>query len=92
MPLHSIAFPEPRGHRAWSMDVLSSQPSVSGYRATVLAVSLSPRLMPMLTTVAGTVQPAKTLVKGAVAAGSMAIATTRRFGASVTAYDVRRAT
>lgn len=81
----------PRTTRAQSMDVLSSQSSVSGYRAAVLAASLSPRLMPMLTTAAGTVQPAKVLVIGAGVAGLMAIATTRRLGASVTAYDVRRA-
>ncbi len=81
----------PRTTRAQSMDVLSSQSAVAGYRAAVIGAFYSPRLMPMLTTAAGTVKPANVLVIGAGVAGLMAIATARRLGASVTAYDVRRA-
>lgn len=81
----------PRITRAQSMDVLSSQASVAGYRAVILGAAISPMLMPMLTTAAGTVQPARVLVIGAGVAGLMAIATARRLGATVTAYDVRRA-
>ena len=81
----------PRTSRAQSMDVLSSQSAVAGYRATIIGAYHSPRLMPMLTTAAGTVKPANVLVIGAGVAGLMAIATSRRLGASVTAYDVRRA-
>ncbi len=81
----------PRTTRAQSMDVLSSQSAVAGYRAAVIGAFHSPRLMPMLTTAAGTVKPANVLVIGAGVAGLMAIATARRLGASVLAYDVRRA-
>ena len=80
----------PRITRAQSMDVLSSQSSVAGYRAALLGAVNSPKLMPMLTTAAGTVKPARVLVIGAGVAGLMAIATARRMGSSVTAYDVRR--
>ncbi len=81
----------PRTTRAQSMDVLSSQSAVAGYRAAIIGAYHSPRLMPMLTTAAGTVKPANVLVIGAGVAGLMAIATAKRLGASVVAYDVRRA-
>lgn len=80
----------PRTTRAQSMDVLTSQSSVSGYVGAILAAVNSPRLMPMLTTAAGTVKPSKVLVLGAGVAGLMTIATLRRLGAVVTAYDVRK--
>lgn len=81
----------PRITRAQSMDVLSSQSSVAGYRAAISGAYWCKRFMPMLTTAAGTVRPASVLVIGAGVAGLMAIATSRRLGASVTAYDVRKA-
>jgi NAD(P) transhydrogenase subunit alpha len=81
----------PRITRAQSMDVLSSQATVAGYRAALLAAEHVPRLLPMLTTAAGTIRPARVLVLGAGVAGLMAIATARRLGAQVEAYDVRRA-
>jgi NAD(P) transhydrogenase subunit alpha len=81
----------PRTTRAQSMDVLSSQSAVAGYRAAVIGAFHLPRLMPMLTTAAGTVKPANVLIIGAGVAGLMAIATAKRLGASVSAYDVRRA-
>ncbi len=81
----------PRTTRAQSMDVLTSQSSVSGYVGAVIAASSSPRLMPMLTTAAGTVKPSRVLVLGAGVAGLMTISTLRRLGAVVTAYDVRKA-
>ncbi|MEM0135645.1 MAG: NAD(P) transhydrogenase subunit alpha [Thermoplasmatales archaeon] len=81
----------PRTTRAQSMDVLSSQSAVAGYRASIIGAYNLPRLMPMLTTAAGTVKPANVLVIGAGVAGLMAIATAKRLGASVTAYDVRKA-
>lgn len=80
----------PRTTRAQSMDILSSQSTIAGYRAALLGAANSPKLMPMLTTAAGTVKPSRVLVVGAGVAGLMAIATLRRLGASVTAYDVRR--
>jgi NAD(P) transhydrogenase subunit alpha len=80
----------PRTTRAQSMDVLSSQSAVAGYRAAIEGAFYSPRLMPMLTTAAGTVKPANLLVIGAGVAGLMAIATAKRLGASVVAYDVRK--
>ena len=80
----------PRISRAQTMDVLSSQSSISGYRAVLLGAFHSPRLFPMLTTAAGTVRPAKVLVIGAGVAGLMAIATARRLGAVVEAYDIRK--
>jgi proton-translocating NAD(P)+ transhydrogenase subunit alpha len=79
----------PRISRAQSMDALSSQASVAGYRAALLAASEMGRFFPMLTTAAGTVPPAKVLVLGAGVAGLQAIATARRLGAQVTAFDVR---
>ena len=81
----------PRITRAQSMDVLSSQATVSGYRATLIGAELSPKFLPMLTTAAGTIRPAKVLVLGAGVAGLMAIATAKRLGAVVEGYDVRRA-
>lgn len=81
----------PRITRAQAMDVLSSQATVSGYRAALMAADLSPSFFPMLTTAAGTIRPARVLVLGAGVAGLQAIATARRLGAVVEAYDVRRA-
>jgi H+-translocating NAD(P) transhydrogenase subunit alpha len=79
----------PRISRAQSMDALSSQASVAGYRAALLAAQELGRFFPMLTTAAGTIPPAKLLVLGAGVAGLQAIATARRLGAQVTAFDVR---
>ena len=81
----------PRITRAQSMDVLSSQATVAGYRAMLIGAGLAPKFLPMLTTAAGTIRPAKVLVLGAGVAGLMAIATAKRLGALVEAYDVRRA-
>jgi NAD(P) transhydrogenase subunit alpha len=81
----------PRTSRAQVMDVLSSQASIAGYRAALLAAERLPRLFPMLMTAAGTVQATKVLVMGAGVAGLQAIATARRLGAVVSAYDVRPA-
>ncbi len=81
----------PRITRAQSMDALSSQGTVSGYKAALIAADLCPQFFPMLTTAAGTIRPAKVLVLGAGVAGLQAIATARRLGAVVEAYDVRRA-
>ncbi|HET7300251.1 MAG TPA: NAD(P) transhydrogenase subunit alpha [Oleiagrimonas sp.] len=79
----------PRITRAQSMDVLSSQAAVAGYRAMLIAAESSLKLFPMLTTAAGTLRPAKVLVIGAGVAGLQAIATARRLGAQVEGYDVR---
>jgi proton-translocating NAD(P)+ transhydrogenase subunit alpha len=79
----------PRITRAQSMDALSSQATVSGYKAVVLAADRLPRFLPMLVTAAGTVVPAKVLVIGAGVAGLQAIATARRLGAVVSGFDVR---
>jgi H+-translocating NAD(P) transhydrogenase subunit alpha len=79
----------PRITRAQSMDALSSQATVSGYKAVVLAADRLPRFLPMLMTAAGTVAPAKVLVIGAGVAGLQAIATARRLGAVVSGFDVR---
>ena len=81
----------PRISRAQSMDALSSQATVSGYRAALTAATRIGRFFPMLMTAAGTVPPAKVLVMGAGVAGLQAIATSRRLGAVVRAYDVRAA-
>jgi NAD(P) transhydrogenase subunit alpha len=81
----------PRITRAQSMDVLSSQATVAGYKAVLLGASHLARLMPMLTTAAGSIPPAKALVIGAGVAGLQAIATARRLGAVVSAFDVRAA-
>src|SRR5512133_3376023 len=79
----------PRITRAQAMDALSSQATVSGYKATLLAADRLPRFFPMLMTAAGTVAPAKVLVLGAGVAGLQAVATSRRLGAVVTGFDVR---
>jgi NAD(P) transhydrogenase subunit alpha len=79
----------PRITRAQSMDALSSQATVSGYKAVVLAADRLPKFLPMLMTAAGTVAPAKVLVIGAGVAGLQAIATARRLGAVVSGFDVR---
>jgi len=79
----------PRITRAQPMDALSSQATVAGYKAVLLAAERLPRFFPMLMTAAGTVPPAKVLVLGAGVAGLQAIATARRLGAVVTGFDVR---
>jgi NAD(P) transhydrogenase subunit alpha len=79
----------PRITRAQGMDALSSQSTVAGYKAAVLAADRLPRLFPLLMTAAGTVAPAKVLVLGAGVAGLQAIATARRLGAVVSAFDTR---
>jgi NAD(P) transhydrogenase subunit alpha len=79
----------PRITRAQAMDALSSQATVSGYKAALLAAERLPKFFPMLMTAAGTVAPAKALVLGAGVAGLQAIATARRLGAVVTGFDVR---
>jgi NAD(P) transhydrogenase subunit alpha len=81
----------PRITRAQPMDALSSQSTVSGYKGTLLAADHLPKFMPMLTTAAGTIPPARILVLGAGVAGLQAIATARRLGAVVSAFDVRPA-
>lgn len=79
----------PRTTRAQSMDVLSSQAGMAGYKAMLIAATLAPRFFPMLTTAAGTIRPSKVLVIGAGVAGLQAIATARRLGAQVEGFDVR---
>lgn len=79
----------PRTTLAQSMDALSSQATAAGYHAVLLAAVATPRFFPMLTTAAGTIAPVKLLVLGAGVAGLQAIATARRLGASVSAYDIR---
>jgi NAD(P) transhydrogenase subunit alpha len=79
----------PRISRAQSMDALTSQALCAGYRASLVGAELSPRFFPMLMTAAGTVTPAQVLILGAGVAGLQAIATARRLGAVVSAYDVR---
>jgi NAD(P) transhydrogenase subunit alpha len=81
----------PRITRAQSMDALSSQANVGGYKAGLIAADSLPRFMPMMTTAAGTVKPAKVLVIGAGVAGLQAIATAKRLGAVVHGFDVRAA-
>ena len=81
----------PRISRAQTMDALSSQATVSGYRAGLLAAESLTKFFPMFMTAAGTVQPAKVLIMGVGVAGLQAIATARRLGANVSAYDVRSA-
>jgi NAD(P) transhydrogenase subunit alpha len=82
----------PRISRAQAMDVLSSQANIAGYKAMLLGADRAPKMMPMMITAAGTLAPAKVLVVGAGVAGLQAIATARRLGAVVEAYDVRPAT
>ena len=79
----------PRITRAQSMDVLSSMAAIAGYRAVIEAAELLPKYFPMLMTSAGTITPAKVFVIGAGVAGLMAIATAKRLGAVVEAYDTR---
>ncbi|HET7458306.1 MAG TPA: hypothetical protein VFJ74_11700, partial [Gemmatimonadaceae bacterium] len=81
----------PRITRAQSMDVLSSQATVAGYKAVLVGAAALPRFLPMLTTAAGSIAPAKAFVIGAGVAGLQAIATARRLGAVVSAFDVRLA-
>ncbi|HYW14335.1 MAG TPA: hypothetical protein VE871_20375, partial [Longimicrobium sp.] len=81
----------PRTTRAQKMDALSAMGTVAGYRAVLLAADVLPKFFPLLTTAAGTIRPAKVLVLGAGVAGLQAIATARRLGAVVSAYDVRAA-
>lgn len=81
----------PRITRAQSMDALSSQATAGGYAAAIVGAYNCPKFLPMLTTAAGTIRPATVLILGAGVAGLMAIATAKRLGAMVEAYDVRRA-
>jgi H+-translocating NAD(P) transhydrogenase subunit alpha len=81
----------PRISRAQSMDALTSQALVTGYRAALVGADLLPKFFPLFMTAAGTIQPAKVLVLGAGVAGLQAIATAKRLGAKVSAYDVRPA-
>lgn len=81
----------PRITRAQSMDVLSSQATVSGYKAVLIGAEALPKMLPMLTTAAGTLAPAKVFVLGAGVAGLQAIATAKRLGALVSGFDVRPA-
>ena len=81
----------PRISRAQSMDALTSQALVSGYRAALVAADRLPKFFPLFMTAAGTIQPARVLVLGAGVAGLQAIATAKRLGARVSAYDVRAA-
>lgn len=82
----------PRISRAQSMDALSSQAAVAGYKAVLIAANTLDKFLPMLTTAAGTIRPAQALIIGAGVAGLQAIATAKRLGARVEAYDVRSAT
>ena len=81
----------PRTTRAQSMDALSSMASIAGYKAVIAVADALPRIFPMMTTAAGTITPSRVLVIGAGVAGLQAIATARRLGAVVSAYDVRPA-
>ena len=81
----------PRSSRAQSMDALSSQAGVAGYKAVLIAAAALPKFFPMLTTAAGTIKPAKVFVIGAGVAGLQALATARRLGAVVEAFDIRPA-
>jgi NAD(P) transhydrogenase subunit alpha len=79
----------PRISRAQSMDVLSSQAAIAGYKAAIMGADLAPNFFPMLTTAAGTIRPSKVIIIGVGVAGLQAIATAKRLGAMVEAYDVR---
>lgn len=81
----------PRTTKAQSMDALSSQAAIAGYKAVLLAAATAPKFFPMLTTAAGTIRPAKVFIMGAGVAGLQAIATARRLGAVVEAFDIRPA-
>ena len=90
--VHAFALESvPRITRAQPMDALSSQATVAGYKAALIAADRLPRFLPMLMTAAGTIPPAKVLVLGAGVAGLQAIATSRRLGAVVSGFDVRPA-
>ncbi len=86
--LHSLEL-LPRTTRAQSMDVLSSMANLAGYKAVLMAANALPRIMPMMTTAAGTLTAGKVLVLGAGVAGLQAIATAKRMGAAVEGYDIR---
>ncbi|BDY06463.1 NAD(P) transhydrogenase subunit alpha [Ferrimonas sp. YFM] len=81
----------PRITRAQSMDVLSSNATIAGYKSVIQAAELTPRLLPMMMTAAGTLKPARTFIMGAGVAGLQACATAKRLGAVVEAYDIRPA-
>jgi H+-translocating NAD(P) transhydrogenase subunit alpha len=81
----------PRTTRAQSMDALSSMATISGYKAVLIAADTLPKIFPMMTTAAGTITPARVLILGCGVAGLQAIATARRLGAVVSAYDLRPA-
>ncbi|HUL59970.1 MAG TPA: Re/Si-specific NAD(P)(+) transhydrogenase subunit alpha [Anaeromyxobacteraceae bacterium] len=88
--VHAMAMERvPRITRAQSMDALSSQATLAGYKAVLVGAAALPRILPMMTTAAGTLAPAKAFVIGAGVAGLQAIATARRLGAVVSAFDVR---
>ncbi|MGD9571392.1 MAG: NAD(P) transhydrogenase subunit alpha [Thermoleophilia bacterium] len=88
--LHSLEL-VPRTTRAQSMDVLSSQANIAGFKAVIMAATALPKVFPLMTTAAGTMAPARVFIVGAGVAGLSAIATARRLGAVVEAYDVRDA-
>ncbi|MCX2744289.1 NAD(P) transhydrogenase subunit alpha [Mangrovivirga sp. M17] len=91
-PVHALSLDMvPRTSRAQSMDILSSMASLAGYKSVIKAAEHLPKYFPMLTTAAGTVAPAKVLVLGAGVAGLQAIATAKRLGAVVEAFDLRKA-
>lgn len=88
--VHAMAMERvPRTTRAQAMDALSSQASLAGYKAVLLGAAALPRILPMMTTAAGTLAPAKVFVVGAGVAGLQALATARRLGAVTSAFDVR---
>jgi NAD(P) transhydrogenase subunit alpha len=88
--VHAMAMEKvPRTTRAQAMDALSSQASIAGYKAVLVGAAALPRILPMMTTAAGTLAPAKAFIMGAGVAGLQAIATARRLGAVVSAFDVR---
>jgi NAD(P) transhydrogenase subunit alpha len=88
--VHAMAMEKvPRTTRAQAMDALSSQASLAGYKAVLLGAAALPRILPMMTTAAGTLAPAKVFVVGAGVAGLQALATARRLGAITSAFDVR---
>ncbi len=88
--VHALAMEKvPRTTRAQAMDALSSQASLAGYKAVLLGAAALPRILPMMTTAAGTLAPAKAFVVGAGVAGLQALATARRLGAVTSAFDVR---
>jgi NAD(P) transhydrogenase subunit alpha len=90
--IHALAMElVPRSTRAQAMDALSSQASLAGYKAVLLGASALPRLLPMMSTAAGTLAPARVFVIGAGVAGLQALATARRLGAITSAFDVRPA-